>query len=95
MTLSDDLYETVTAGPHSLDLLGGYNQCLSAGGGIAVVGVLHVRLEIDQATRAGNGRMVRRRLRQYQAEKFAHGKRIGRPPRNCAFRVQPFEIADQ
>jgi hypothetical protein len=36
----------------------------------------HVGLEIDQATCAGNRRMVRRRLRQYQAEKLAQGKRI-------------------
>jgi len=54
-----------------------------------------MRFEVNQATRAGNGRMVRRRRRQYQSEKFAQGNRIGRPPRNCAFRVEPFEIADQ
>jgi hypothetical protein len=43
----------------------------------------------------GNGRMVGRHLRQFQSEEFAQGKRIGRPPRNCALRVQGFEIADQ
>jgi hypothetical protein len=54
-----------------------------------------VRLEINQATSAGNRRMVRRRVRQHQAEKLAQGKRIGRPPRDRALRVQAFEIADQ
>jgi hypothetical protein len=28
-------------------------------------------------------------------KKFAQTKRIGRPPRNCAFRVQSCEIPDQ
>ena len=54
-----------------------------------------VRLEIDQATRARDRRMVRRRLRQHQPEKLAQRKRIGRTPRDRALRVQAFEIADQ
>jgi hypothetical protein len=54
-----------------------------------------VRLEIDQAPRAGNRRMIRWRLRQHQPEKLAQGKRIGRPPRDRALRIQAFEVADQ
>ena len=54
-----------------------------------------VRLEIDQAPRARNGRMIGRRLRQHHAEKLAQGKRIGRPPRDGALGVQAFEVADQ
>ncbi len=54
-----------------------------------------VRLEIDQATGPGNRRMIGRRLRQHQPEKLAHGKRIGRAPRDRALGIQAFEIADQ
>jgi hypothetical protein len=54
-----------------------------------------VRLEIDQAPRAGNRRMIRRRLRQHQPEEFAQGKRICRPPRDRALGIQAFEVADQ
>ena len=39
--------------------------------------------------------MVRRRVRQYQAEKLAQGKRIGRPPRDRAFGIEAFEAPDQ
>ena len=54
-----------------------------------------VRLEIDQATRARNRRMIRRRLRQHQSEKLAQRKRIRGTPRNGALGIQAFEIADQ
>jgi hypothetical protein len=39
--------------------------------------------------------MVRRCVRQDQAEKLAQRKRIGGSPRDRALRVQAFEIADQ
>jgi hypothetical protein len=54
-----------------------------------------VCLKIDQATRAGNRRMIGRRFRQHQPEKLAQGKRIGRPPGNRPLGVETFEIADQ
>ena len=54
-----------------------------------------VRLNINQATRPRNRRMIRRRLRQRQSEKLAQGKRIGRPPGDRALRIQSFEIPDQ
>jgi hypothetical protein len=54
-----------------------------------------VGLEINQAARARNRRMVGRRLGQHQPEKFAQRKRISRPPRDPAFRVQAFEIPDE
>ena len=54
-----------------------------------------VRLEIDQAARARNRRMIRRRLRQHQPEKLAQRKRIRRTPRDRALGVQAFEVADQ
>ena len=54
-----------------------------------------VCLEIDQAPRAENRRMIGRRLRRRQSEKLAQGKRIDRPPRDRALGVQPFEVADQ
>jgi hypothetical protein len=54
-----------------------------------------VRLNINQATRPRNRRMIQRRLRQRQSEKLAPGKRIGRPPGDRALRIQSFEIPDQ
>ena len=54
-----------------------------------------MRLEIDQAPRARNRRVIGRRLRQYQPEKLAQRKRIRGTPRNGALGVQAFEIADE
>jgi hypothetical protein len=54
-----------------------------------------VRVEIDQATREGNRRMIRRCVRQHQPEELAERKRVGRTPRDGALRVQPFEVPDQ
>src|SRR5262249_22159824 len=54
-----------------------------------------VRLEIDQPPSARNRRVVRRRLRQHQAEKLAQRKRIGDSPRDRALGVQPFEVTNQ
>jgi hypothetical protein len=39
--------------------------------------------------------MVRRGLRQYQAEEFTQRKRIGRPPRNRALGIQALEVTNQ
>jgi hypothetical protein len=54
-----------------------------------------VRLEIDQATRAGNRRMIRRRLGQHQAQKIPECEGIRRTPCDGALGVQAFEVADQ
>jgi len=54
-----------------------------------------VRFEIDQATCAGNRRMIRRRLGQHQAEKFTECERIRRTLCDGALGVQAFEVADQ
>ena len=39
--------------------------------------------------------MIRRRFGQHQAEEFAQGERVRRSPRDHAFSIQAFEIADQ
>src|SRR4029453_13921308 len=54
-----------------------------------------MRLKIDQATRAGNRRMIRRRLGQHQAEKSTECEGIRRTPCDGALGVQAFEVADQ
>src|SRR5581483_3828099 len=54
-----------------------------------------VGLDVDQTARAGNRRMVRRRLRQHQPEKVAQRKRIRGSPSDGAFGVQTSEVADQ
>ena len=54
-----------------------------------------MRLQIDQPARPGDRRVIRRGLRQRQAEKIAHGQRIGRAPRDPALRVDALEVADQ
>ena len=54
-----------------------------------------VCLEIDQATRARNRRVIGRCLGQHQSEKRAQPKRIRGTPRNGTLGVQAFEIADQ
>ena len=51
-----------------------------------------VRLDIDQATRARNRRVIWRRFRQDQPQKLAQGKRIGRPSGDGALGVQTFEV---
>ena len=54
-----------------------------------------VRLQIDQAPRARNRRMIGRRLVHGQPQKAADRQRVRRAPRNPAFRVDAFEVADQ
>ena len=47
-----------------------------------------MRFEIDQPARARNRRMIRRRVRQHQPDKLAHGKRIPSTPGDVPLRVQ-------
>ena len=54
-----------------------------------------VRLQIDQAPRARNRRMIGWRLVHGQPQKAADRQRVRRAPRNPAFRVDAFEVADQ
>jgi len=56
---------------------------------------LAVRLEVDQATRARNRRMIGRRIVHAQPQKTADGQRVGRTPRDAAFRVDALEVAEQ
>ena len=54
-----------------------------------------VRLEVDQAPRPGNRRVIGRGLVQRQPQETADRERIGRAPGNAAFRVEALEVADQ
>ena len=54
-----------------------------------------VRFDIDQATGSRNRRMIRRRVWQHQPKKIAERKGIRGAPRDGAFGVQAFEVADQ
>ena len=54
-----------------------------------------VRLQIDQAPRARNRRMIGWRLVHGQPQKAADRQRVRRAPRNPAFRVDAFAVADQ
>ena len=54
-----------------------------------------VTLEVDDAPRPGNRRMIRRRLVHRQPQKTAHRQRVARAPGDPAFRVDPFKVADQ
>ena len=54
-----------------------------------------VRLQIDQAPRARNRRMIGWRLVHGQPQKAADRQRVRRAPRHPAFRVDAFEVADQ
>ena len=50
-----------------------------------------VALEVDDAPRPGNRRMIRRRLGHRQPQKSAYRQRVARAPGDPAFRVDPFE----
>lgn len=50
---------------------------------------------IDQPAGPGDRRVIRRRVVQRQAEEVPQRQRIGRPPRDTAFRVQALEAADE
>ena len=39
--------------------------------------------------------MIRRRLVQLEPQETPHAQRIGRPPRDPALRVEPFEVPEQ
>ena len=54
-----------------------------------------VTLEVDDAPRPGNRRMIRRRLVHRQPQKSAYRQRVARAPGDPAFRVDPFKVADQ
>ena len=54
-----------------------------------------VRLQIDQAPRARNRRMIGRRLVHGQPQKAGPPTSPSQAPRNPAFRVDAFEVADQ
>ena len=52
-------------------------------------------LEVNQATGARQRRVVRRGLVEGDVQKCPDAQRIGGAPRDCPFRVQPFEVAEQ
>ena len=52
-------------------------------------------LKSNQPTGPRNGRVIRRRLFQTDAQKLAQGKRVRRTPRDPALRVDAFEGANQ
>ncbi len=52
-------------------------------------------VQIDQSPPPRYRRMIRRRLGQRQTQKPAHSRRVRRPPRHVAFRLQAFEVAKQ
>jgi hypothetical protein len=54
-----------------------------------------VTLEVDDAPRPGNRRMIRRRLVHRQPQKSAYRQRVAGAPSDPAFRVDPFKVADQ
>ena len=54
-----------------------------------------VRLEVDSSPRSRHRRVVRRCLRQRDVEELPEAQRIARPPRNRAFRIQAFEVAQK
>ena len=56
---------------------------------------LPVRFEVDQPTRTRDRGVVGRHLHQLHIEKSAQRKGIGRPPGNCALRIEPFEVTNQ
>src|SRR5438309_417083 len=66
-----------------------------------VVSLLHprkdgaVRLQIDQTPCARNRRMIRRGFVHGEPQKTADGERVGRAPRDPAFAIDPFKVADQ
>src|ERR1700704_2506968 len=54
-----------------------------------------VTLEVDDAPRPGNRRMIRRRFVHRQPQKSAYRQRVAGAPSDPAFRVDPFKVADQ
>ena len=54
-----------------------------------------VCFKIDRATGARNGRVVRGRIFQIDAQKVAQGEGVRRAPRDAALQIDPFEIANK
>ena len=54
-----------------------------------------VRLDVDQPPRARERRVIRRGLVQREPEESADRQRVRRPPRNPAFRIDAFKVAEQ
>ena len=54
---------------------------------------LTMRFEIDQPTRARDGRMIRRCIWEGEAQKVPERQRIRRRPRDAALGVDAFEVA--
>src|SRR6266699_6809728 len=54
-----------------------------------------MRIEVDQSSRARDGRMVRRVLVQRNAHKAPQRQRVRQPPGNAALRSDALEIPDQ
>ena len=54
-----------------------------------------VRLDVDQPTRSGQRRVVRRRLGHIQVQEGPQTQRVRHPPRNPAFGRQSLEVADE
>jgi len=72
----------------ALDEIGG-RQYLQDPGEDGAVG-----LEIDEAPRPRDRRMLRRRLLEAQAQEAAQRQRVGRPPRDPTLGIDPFEVPD-
>ena len=54
-----------------------------------------MRLDRKQPPRPRDRRMVRRRRRRSQVQKRTQAQRIGRPPRDRPFRIQPLEVPEK
>ena len=54
-----------------------------------------MRLDVDQAPRPGNGRVIGGRLMERQAHETADRQGVGGPPRDAALRVDAFEVPDE
>ena len=56
---------------------------------------LAVRLEVDQATRSRNRRMIGRDIIHAEPQKTADGQRVRRAPGDAPFRVDSLEVPEQ
>ena len=54
-----------------------------------------MRLHVDQAPGPRNGRVIGGRLMERQAHEATDRQGVGRPPRDAALRVDPFEVPDE
>jgi hypothetical protein len=58
------------------------------------IGPQPMRLQVNQSTPSGYGRIARRRLSESQSKKVAQCKRICRLPCNASFGIQSYKVAD-